>query len=239
MRARIMSAGPSRADAPIRVLILEDIPVVREGLIQWLARHADIEVCGQFTATDEALAALGRGRVDVLLMDVMLGGVDGVNFIRAVTAEHAGLRVLVFSQLDESIFAERALRAGAMGYVAKSALDSELLAALRTVASGNIYVSARLSLVLLGRLLRPSEKGAQPTGITSLSDRELHVFQLLGAGLGAREIATRLGLSNKTIQAHRENIKNKLGLETAAELLRHAAAWAAERGVARQSRSGS
>jgi DNA-binding NarL/FixJ family response regulator len=229
MRARVMSAGPSKPDAPIRVLILEDIPVVREGLVQWLARHADIEVCGQFTATDDALAALGRGRVDVLLMDVMPTGADGVSFIRTVAAEHPRLRVLVFSQLDESIFAERALRAGAMGYVAKNALDSELLAALRTVAAGNIYVSARLSLVLLGRFFRPNDKDrAEQNGIAALTDRELHVFQLLGAGLRAREIATRLGLSNKTIQAHRENIKNKLGFETAAELVHHAAAWAAE-----------
>jgi DNA-binding NarL/FixJ family response regulator len=215
----------AKSAVPIRVLILEDCPVVREGLGQWLLRHADCEVCAMVGAIDEAWAAVGRIRPDVLLMDLVRNGGDVVAFIRTLTAEHPAVKPLVFSLHDEGLFAERLLRAGAAGYVSKNVLEAELVAAVRTVATGGIYVSPRLSLMLLGRLLRPAQKASDKSGVASLTDRELHVFQLLGAGLGAREIAARLGVSTKTVQAHRENIKNKLGFDTAAELLRHAALW--------------
>ncbi len=224
---------PSKS-AAIRIVLLEEFPVVRDGLVQWLAKHSDIEVCAQTSVPAEARSALARTRADVLLMDLMPQGFDGVGFIRDLVAEHPAVRILVFSLHDENVYAERVLRAGALGYVAKRAPDSELLAALRTVAAGGIYVSPRLSLVLLGRLLRPAHKASEKTGIASLTDRELHVFQLLGAGLHAREIGGRLGVSAKTVQAHRENIKNKLGFDTAAELLRHAALWLVEQGGARR-----
>lgn len=226
-----MTLMVSKAAATIRVMILEECPVVREGLGQWLRRHADCEVSAEIGAMAEARGALSRLRPDVLLMDLAPNCGDGVGFIRDVIAAHPSLQILVFSLQDEGLYAERVLRAGAMGYVSKSVLEPELLSAVRTVATGGIYVSPRLSLMLLGRLLRPTARnGAGQNGIASLTDRELHVFQLLGAGLGAREIGTRLGVSTKTVQAHRENIKNKLGFDTAAELLRHAALWVTEQG---------
>lgn len=224
-----MSAQAART--AIRVLVLEDVPVVLEGLLQWLGRHADFQLCGQVGTPAEAMGTLARARPDVLLMNAMPGGSDGVSFIRTMIADHPAVRILVFSQHDERVYAERALRAGAMGYVSKCAPESEVIAALHTVATGGIYVSPRLSLILLGRLLRPGQKAAEKNGIASLTDRELHVFQLLGAGLGVREIGARLSVSAKTVQAHRENIKNKLGFDRTAELLRHAAVWVTEQGA--------
>jgi DNA-binding NarL/FixJ family response regulator len=214
-----------KVSGSIRITLLEECPVVRDGLVQWLGRHSDCEVCGQISSLAETAASLARTKPDVLVMDFIPNGGDGVNFIRDLLVEHPGVRVLVFSMHDERHFAERVLRAGAMGFVAKNAVEAEFLSAVRTVAAGGIYVSPRLSLVLLGRLLRPTQKTSDKSGIASLTDRELHVFQLLGAGLGVRDIGTRLGVSTKTVHAHRENIKNKLGFETSAELLRHAALW--------------
>ena len=220
-----MTAAGSKSSSPIRVLVLEAAPVVREGLTQWLGRHPSVELCGQVDAPKEMRAALTRCRPGVVLMDAMPGGTDGVSFIKEMVAEHPTLRILVFSEHDERLYAERVLRAGAAGFVSRNATESEVLLALHTVAAGDLYVSPRLSLLLLGRLLRPTQKPGEKNGVASLTDRELHVFQLLGSGLGVKEIGSRLGVSVKTVQAHRENIKNKLGYASATELARHAAVW--------------
>lgn len=225
-----MNEMPSKSAELIRVVILEDCPVVREGLAHCLAQQGGIEVCGHTDAPDEARGLIARAHGCVLLMDVMHDGEDGVEFARAVIAEHPDVRVLVFSLQDEGVYAERMLRAGAMGYVTKRAPVAEIVLAIRTVAAGGIYVSPRLSLILLGRLLHPAAKHEGKNGIGSLTARELYVFQLLGAGFGVREIGTRLGVSTKTVQAHRENMKNKLGFATAGELTRHATLWLREHG---------
>ena len=194
-----MHAMPTKSASPIRVVILEDCPVVREGLAHLLAQQAGIEVSGHTAIPEEARALMARSRDGVLLMDVLHDGEDGVEFARAIVAEQPTVRVLVFSLQDEGVFAERMLRAGAMGYITKRAAVAEIVLAIRTVAAGGIYVSPRLSLILLGRLLHPAAKHEGKNGIGSLTARELYVFQLLGAGFGVREIGTRLGVSTKTL----------------------------------------
>lgn len=208
-----------------RVAVFDHAPVVREGLVRWLAKRRDLQLCGEIGAQRDLEPALARVRADALLMDPLFPTHDGVALVRDLVKRHPRLRILVFSYQDEDIYAERLLRAGASGYLMKNASRTELLAALRAVLAGGTYVSPRLSMILLGRLLHPTTRGADGAGIASLTSREFHVFQLLGAGLRAREIGTRLGVSVKTVQAHRENIKNKLALSTSPELLRYAALW--------------
>lgn len=222
-----MSTNGARPSPAIRVLLLEHSPVVIEGIAQWLRRHAEFEFSGHVGNPSDMGAALRKARPDVLVMEITLGGTDGIRLIKATVADHPDVRILAFSHHDERLYAERALRAGATGYVSKCAPEAEFVAALRTVAAGGLYASQRLSLLLLGRLLRPGARQADATGIGSLTDRELHVFQLLGSGIGVRELAARLGVSAKTVQAHRENIKNKLGFNTSTELLQDAARWLA------------
>lgn len=212
---------------PLRVMLLEPCPVVCAGLAQWL-KTSGLSLCGQVATPREATALLGRVRPAVLLMDLLFPAHDGLQLIRELVARHPELRILVFSHHDENVHAERALRAGARGYLMKYAGRTELLRAVRAVARGRIFVSPRLSVILLDRLLQPVAQRMTQDGLASLTDREFHVFQLLGAGLRPREIGERLGVSGKTVQAHRENIKNKLGMATAPELLRYAALWIAQ-----------
>lgn len=219
----IMSEMPSKSAERIRVVLLENSPVVREGLDRWLARRRDFTIAAQVGTVREMREALIRWRAGILVMELAAHGADGVAAIREACAAHPKLRVLVFSTYDENLYAERALRAGALGYLMKSGSYDEFIAALRAVAAGNLYVSPRLSLILLGRLMRTKAGSGNGEGLAGLTDRELHVYQLLGCGLSGGEIGRRLGISGKTVQAHRENIKNKLGLHTSGELLRHAA----------------
>lgn len=226
-----MSETHAKSAVPIRVVILEECPIVREGLAHCLGQQPGLQLCGQTESVADARAALAKNNhATVLLMDVMPEGEDGVEFARAVVAEYPSVSVLAFSLHDESVYAERMLRAGAKGYVTKRAPVAEIVQAIRTVAAGEIYVSSRLSLVLLGRWLNPAGKRGAKDGIAGLTTRELHIFQLLGAGFRVNEISHRLGVSTKTVQAHRENMKNKLGFATAGELTRHATLWLREHG---------
>lgn len=213
-----------------RIFVVEDYPVVREGLVQWLNHQPDMEVCGEAGSLAEARALLPTAKADVLLLDLMVNGHDGIDFVRETRASMPALPILVLSMHDESVYAERVMRMGANGYIMKQSSTTELLTAIQTVRDGEIYVSPKVSLQLVKRMLQPSRDAMRP-GVESLTDRELHVFQLIGNGLTARDIAQKLSLSPKTIEAHRENIKNKLGLQTSAELARHAAFWVHDQAV--------
>jgi DNA-binding NarL/FixJ family response regulator len=211
---------------PLRIMIVEDFPVIRDALVDWLGKQPGFEVVAQAATTDETRKALKTIKPDVVLLDLMLeSGTEGTAFVRELRAAHTVLPVLVFSIHDERVYAERVIRAGANGYVMKREPAEELLAALRTVAAGELYVSRRLSGVLLRRLMQPAASADSTNGLQVLTDRELHVFQLIGAGQTLRQIAARLGLSLKTVEAHRENIKNKLNLHSAGEVLQRAALW--------------
>lgn len=209
---------------PARVLIVDDHPLLREGLTQLLGRHDDFAVCGQAAGISEAWTVLEQQSPDLMVLDLRLGGGDVLEFIKAVRARHDRLRILVLTQHDEPVYVERVLHAGAHGYVTKEDAPMEVLNAMRQVLQGGLYVSRSLAERMLGQQLvsRPVPPEAR---LKDLTDREFTIYQLLGQGLSSREIAGRLGLSVKTVETHRENIKRKRGLATTAELVQEATEW--------------
>lgn len=211
----------------IRILVVDDHPLAREGVSQWINRQPDMLVCAQADSLETASAAIASHQPELLLLDLWLGAGDTLEFIKATRARLPGMAIVVLSQHDETLYAERSLRAGARGYVMKQEASGEVLNAIRTVMRGDLYLSRRMTPLLLRRLLTAdANPGAT---LASLSDRELHVFQLLGAGLSSRQIADELKLSIKTVETHRENIKHKLGIRNAAELVKQANAWVLQR----------
>jgi DNA-binding NarL/FixJ family response regulator len=210
-----------------RALVVEDHPVVCGGLTQLVDSQPDLACIGAADNTADARRLVEECKPDLTILDLRLKGGDTLDFIKTLRVEHPEVKVLVLSQYDELLFAERALRAGASGYIMKENATDELLRAIRKVLAGELYYSERVAAAVVQRSLR--EKPAGPhAGIDVLSDREMQVFQLLGASYSAREIAEQFHLSRKTIETHSENIKHKLGLHNAAELKRFARKWATE-----------
>jgi DNA-binding NarL/FixJ family response regulator len=207
-----------------QIFLVEDHPIFRNGLIALLKSEPGLFVCGEASSATQALAALRRIKPDLLIVDIALEGTNGIELIKQVRAEHESLRILVLSMHDESIYAMRALRAGANGYVMKRESGETSLAAVKAVLAGEIYMSARLNRQIVMQALR-GEKPGDSTPLQNLSDRELEILNLVGQGRGSREIAEALHLSVKTIESHRLHIKEKLGLNTAAELVRFAVQW--------------
>jgi DNA-binding NarL/FixJ family response regulator len=203
-----------------RVLVVEDHPIVRLGLCQLINAEPDLEACGEAAGAQEALERLEECSPDAAVVDVALNGRNGIELVKDLKARRRDLPVLVLSMYDESLYAERALRAGAMGYVMKEEAASQVLAALRRVLNGHVYLSDRLSSTMVRRVLDGTAAGGSP--LEQLSDRELEVFQLIARGLPMREIARRLHRSVKTVETHREHLKAKLGLKSSGELLRYA-----------------
>jgi DNA-binding NarL/FixJ family response regulator len=217
---------PRGAQGRKRVLVLDDHPITRYGLTQLINREADVEVCGDAATASEALTAIKSACPDLVLADITLPGRSGLEFLKDVQAQYPDLPVLVMSMHDESIYAERVLRAGGRGYIMKSEGGERLLEALRQVLSGQVYVSKNMSAALLDHLTRPRPQSRQATpGV--LSDREFEIFQLIGQGLSAKHIGERLNLSVKTVDTHRQHIKQKLNLRTGPELIRQAVRWSA------------
>ncbi len=207
-----------------RVLLVDDHPVVRDGLAQLIQGEADLKVCGEADSAEEALDAVNRLEPDIVIVDISLGGVNGIELIKNIKAIRPALLVLVLSMHDEAHYAERALRAGASGYVMKREARDRIMKAIRTVLSGGDYVSEKMQKSMLHRYLRGSG-GNQTSPIDRLSDRELEVLTLLGKGLSSKEIAERLHLSQKTVDSHRTHLKEKLNLSGATELVRFAFEW--------------
>lgn len=207
-----------------QVMIVDDHPLVREGLIQLIKRQPDLEVFAEADSFAAAQKALETQVPDLVTVDIRLQNGDGLEMLKAFKKRYPSMATLVISQCDEMLYAERALKAGARGYVMKERATEEVLTAIRTVLSGDIYASPRVAILALQNMV-----GARPgraiLSVSNLSDRELQVLQLLGAGLGSKQVAARLFLSVKTVETHRENIKHKLGLANASELLRFATNW--------------
>jgi DNA-binding NarL/FixJ family response regulator len=205
-----------------RILIVDDHPIVRQGLAQLIAQEKELEVCGEADDAATALEAVRNLAPDVAVLDLMLKGSNGVELIREMKSRNPSVRILVISMHDEAIYAERALKAGAHGYIMKQKATDEVLSALRKVLAGEVYVSDEV----IGTILRRMVGGAGPdTGIDRLSDRELEVFQWIGQGLSVSEIADKLKVSPKTVETYRSHIKEKLGLSSANDVLRVAVAW--------------
>ena len=208
-------------------MVVDDHPVVRMGLTQLINDQDDMKVCCETGAVGDALTLTRSASPDVALVDISLGESSGIDLVRALHAAHPDLPVLVLSMHDERLFAERALRAGARGYIMKQEAGRDLLTAIRRVAGGTLYLSVEMTDRMLAAAAghpRPPD-GRSP--LERLTDREREVFTLIGDGRGTQQIADGLRLSVKTVASHRARIKEKLGLKTATELVRFAATWTA------------
>ena len=207
-----------------RVLVVDDHPIVRQGLVQLINQEEDLVVCGDAENAHQAIEAIKLLKPDVAVIDISLKSINGLEFIKNIKVDNAKLPILVLSMHDEGLYAERALRAGAKGYIMKQEATENMLLAIRRVLTGEIYVSEKMGAKMLHQLVagRP-EAGSSP--LDRLSDRELEVFQLIGQGLGTRQIAEELHLSVKTIESYREHIKEKMKLKNATELVQHAVQW--------------
>ncbi len=213
-----------------KVLIVDDHPIVRQGLRLMINDEPDLIVCGEAQSEREARAAIRELEPDVVIVDLSLAQGDGLELVRDVHAQRAGLPMLVLSMHDELIFAERLLAAGASGYIMKQAASDQLLVALRKVLAGGTYLSEAFAQNL--QRARAAGVGGGAGGIDPvkrLSNRELQVLSLIGRGQSSREAAEGLGLSVKTIETHRQSLKRKLNLATNAQLLQYAINWYANR----------
>lgn len=218
-----MSAPAGRQQ---RVLVVDDHPIVRLGIRQMLSSQKDLEICGETASAAEALELARALRPDLVLVDLALLQGTGMDLIRRMKEVVPGLQVLVVSMHDEMLFAERTLRAGARGYIMKDAAIDGLIGAIRQVLGGEIHVSPRVAQAILERTSR-GEIGPDG-GLETLTDRELAVFDLVGRGRNTAEIAEQLAVSVKTIETYRANIRGKLKLKDANDLVRFAATWAAK-----------
>ena len=215
---------PEKHSVKTRILILEEHPLLRYGVAHFANSQPDMIVCGETDNIRDARHKIHECKPHLLLIALRLGTGDSLEFLKALKSEHPALLILVYSAFEETIFAERAFRAGADGYVMKKAPKDELLTAIREIMSGNIYVSRDVAMRAFKKSLETrseqQHRSARPTiGIEKLSDREMHIFFLLGSGLGNSQIAHSLNLSVKTIESHRENIKHKLDLSCSRDLL--------------------
>jgi DNA-binding NarL/FixJ family response regulator len=211
-----------------RLFLVDDHPVTNDGLAQLVNFQADLSVCGQATSAAAAIAGIEKLQPDLAVVDLSLGRSSGVELMKQLTTRLPGLSILVLSVHDEDLYAPRALRAGARGYVMKQAPTSEVMTAIRAVLAGEIYLSEPMRTRLLEKQTRQSWRraaGPNRTELDSLSDRELEVFELLGQGHTTRGIASCLHLSVSTVEAHRAHIKEKLKLRNATQLVRRAVEW--------------
>ena len=220
----VPGADNSAKKNPVRIVIVDDHPLLRKGVGQLINNEKDLMVVGEAEDAAKALTAIEAAQPDVALIDISLGGASGIELLKNIKARFPKLQVLVLSMHDESVYAHRALRAGASGYIMKQEATEKVLTALRKVLRGEVYLSERLGARMLNTLVGGRSQSAS-SPIEALSDRELEVFSLIGQGHGTRPIAEKLHLSVKTIESHRAHIKEKLNLQTATELVHHAIQW--------------
>jgi DNA-binding NarL/FixJ family response regulator len=213
----------------VRILLVDDHPLVRKGLGDVIAGQAGLEVCGEADDLATALAAFKQHGPDLVVADLKLQGDSGLDLIRQIRRESKSVKILVCSMYEESSFAERALRAGASGYVSKHESGSTILEAIRAVVAGEMYISGALKDEIVRRLLNvPADKADSP--LHALSDREMQVFEMIGSGQSIREIADHLHISHRTVETYRDGIKNKLSLESSRDVVRYATQWMQDQG---------
>jgi len=224
-RARPSTHAASRVT---RILIVDDHPMLRRGLAELISHEPDMGTCGEADDADSAMEQVRSARPDLAIIDIALRNSNGLELVKQLHASHPGLRILVCSMHDETLFAERSLRAGAMGYVNKEQALDAVVGAIRAVLAGKVYLSGAMAERILHRV-RNGGGALEESPVQRLTDRELEVFELLGHGLGTAEIAGRLHLSAKTIDAHRQKIKRKLGIGSSGELVQQAVTWVLDR----------
>jgi DNA-binding NarL/FixJ family response regulator len=208
----------------LRVLLVDDHPIVRQGLALLIDREADLTVCGEADGAHTAFHAIEALKPDIVVLDISLSGPDGLDVLKEIRMKTAALPVLILSMHDESIYAERALRAGANGYIMKQEATEKVLVAIRRILQGEVYLSDRLTNTMLQQFVRGATL-SKTSPLVNLTDRELEVFRLIGEGHGTRRIADELHLSVKTIESYQAHIKEKLALRNARELVQHAIEW--------------
>jgi len=215
------------AKAKTRVFVADDHPFLRVGLSHLINKEADMTVCGEAETVAGVRSGVEKEKPDLLLTDLCLGDSDGLDLIKGLKAQFPNLPILVLSQQDETLFAERTLRAGARGYIMKERATQDVLEGIRTILGGDLYVSRKVAALAMRKLVEggAEAKAGDGSEVSGLSDRELQVFRLLGAGKGTKEIAVALKLSHKTIETYRENIKHKLGIPDATALIHRATDW--------------
>jgi len=223
----------SQAEAPgkRRIFIVDDHPIVREGLSLMMNREPDLMVCGEAEEAATALQAITSTQPDFLIVDISLNGPDGLDLLKSIRVRFPNLPVLILSMHDESIYAERALRAGANGYIMKQEATEKVLIAVRQILNQKVYVSDRIANRMLQQYISGSANETH-SPIAELSDRELEVFRLIGEGHSTRMIADELHLSVKTVESYQAHIKDKLSLKTGRELVQRAIQWNIGEGAA-------
>jgi DNA-binding NarL/FixJ family response regulator len=208
-----------------RILIVDDHPVMRMGLQQLINSKANLEVCGEAGSAKEAMQQVAELKPDLVLLDMALPDGHGLEVLKDLAVMDDEVDTLVLSSNDESVYAERALKAGARGYIMKEAAATHLVTAIDTILDGQIYVSKQMSQLIVEMFTGKKRKGHTSSPIEKLTDREFEVFQLIGEGKGSREVAGQLGVSIRTIDAHRAHIKEKLALKDSNALVRQAVRW--------------
>jgi DNA-binding NarL/FixJ family response regulator len=219
-----MSARNKPEQAKAKVFLVDDHPLVREWLSQLIQREDDLAVCGEAEDTQEALHKIEETKPDIVVADISLKNTHGLELVKDLQARLPSLPVLVLSMHDESLYAERVLRAGAKGYITKQEATKKILQAVRQVLSGQIYISEKMASRMVHKMVL-GHGDNQKSPIERLTDRELEVFQLIGRGQGTRRIAADLHLGVKTVESYRARIKEKLKLEDGTQLLQHAIQW--------------
>ncbi len=206
-----------------RIFLVEDHPVMREGYVSLISHEPDLEICGESATAEDAFALIPGLHPDVVVADLSLPGVNGIELVKRLIALDACGAILVVSAHDESLYAERALSAGARGYLMKHESACNVVDAIRRVIEGHLYLSDKLRERLI--LSRIAQNPLQTSAVDPLTDREIEVFEHFGRGRTTQEIAERLGLSPKTVESHRANIKKKMGIEHAPEFVQRAVLW--------------
>lgn len=207
-----------------KIFIVDDHPIVRKGLSQLIDQETDLLTCGEASDAESALQILKKLKPDLTIVDISLQGMDGIELTKNIRARYGNLPVLIISMHDESLYAERALRAGARGYIMKQEATEKMMEAIRRVIRGDLYISEKVSAGIVKKFVDgKSKRSSSPEEL--LSDRELEVFRLVGQGFGTRQIAEELRVSVKTVETYRANIKEKLNLKNARELIKHAVYW--------------
>jgi DNA-binding NarL/FixJ family response regulator len=207
-----------------KIFVVDDHPIVRQGLALLINREPDLTVCGEAEDAQTAVQSVATAKPDILVVDISLNGPDGLDLLKDIRLRYPDLPVLILSMHDESVYAERALRAGAQGYIMKQEATEKVLVALRRILSHEIYVSERIANRMLQRYIG-SPNAARASSIADLTDRELEVFRLIGEGHSTRQIAEELHISVKTVESYQAHIKEKLSLRSARELVQHAIQW--------------
>jgi DNA-binding NarL/FixJ family response regulator len=219
-----MTTDPESGATKREIFIIDDHPIVRQGLALFINREPDLTVCGDAEEANAALHLIAELKPDLVMLDISLNGPDGLDLLKTIRARDPNLPVLILSMMDEALYAERGLRAGANGYIMKQQATDQVLVAIRRILAGEIYLSERMASKML-HLFVGGSPTEQSSPVADLTDRELEVFRLIGEGHGTRQIADELHLSIKTVESYQAHIKDKLLLKNGRELVQRAIQW--------------